>query len=514
MSGAQTPRIEKRPEAVGTHGPRVVAFAAACGVNLDAWQAYVIDALFAVDANGRWAATEFGLLVSRQNGKGEILVAYDLAHLFMFPRQDGRRKTTLHTAHEMKTAIDGFSRLTSVIESQPQLMKLVHRIYTANGQEGVVLRKRKGQKQADRIRFVARSKNSGRGFSADVIVQDEAQEESQAARNALTYTQSAVPNRQELFMGTVPEEGVNDAEVFEGVRDRGRALHSSRTGWMEWTPVGSDDPDLAGAIDRADPAVWAASNPAAPHRIGWDVISEQHDRATTPSKEASSRERLSIWPNRDEAAEQSNSDVDMDRWYEFEVSTWLSRRVALAVSIGRGGGYSSICGAQRLDDGRILVQHLATNAGTLWLAGRLKELRAELSARLVVLDEKNAATVTSDLTRAGVRYIGMHMSEVAAAFDMTIEYINGGVVAHPPQPELDDALAAAVPRVMNKPQNLKTWDQGDPMVPSSAVQAMSLAIWGLKKTESRTSSSSTAVPAVLSSSEGAARSDDVLTMRF
>lgn len=516
LSGSQRPRIESRPEAVGTYGPKVTAFAAACGVQLDDWQSYVIDGLFAVTEEGQWASTEFGLLVSRQNGKGEILVAYDLAHLFLFPRSDGRRKTILHTAHEMKTAIDGFERLKSVIESQPQLMRMVAErgIYTANGREGIVLKPRKGQKLGDRIRFVARSKNSGRGFSGDVIVQDEAQEESQAAHNALTYTQSAVPNRQELFTGTVPEEGVNDSEVFEGVRDRGRSGTASSTGWMEWTPEGSDDPELAPGIDKADPGVWAQANPAAPHRIQWDTIQDQHDRDTTPGRDAFGRERLSIWPNRDEAAEQSNSDVDMDRWYEFEVSTWLSRRVALAVSIGRGGGYSSICGAQRLDDGRILVQHLATNAGTLWLAGRLKELRSELSARLVVLDEKNAATVTSDLTRAGVRYIGMHMSEVAAAFDMTIEYINGGVVAHPPQPELDDALAAAVPRVMNKPQNLKTWDQGDPMVPSSAVQAMSLAIWGLKKTESRTSSSSTAVPAVLSSSEGAARSDDVLTMRF
>lgn len=515
MSGAQRPRIEKRPESVGTYGPQVVRFAAACGVRLDDWQAYVIDALFAVNAAGQWAGTEFGLLVSRQNGKGEILVAYDLAHLFLFPRKDNRRKTTLHTAHEMKTAIDGFSRLTSVIESQPQLMKRVHRIYTANGQEGIVLNKRKGQTQADRIRFVARSKNSGRGFSADVIVQDEAQEESQAARNALTYTQSAVPNRQELFMGTVPEEGVNDSEVFEGVRDRGRSTDPSRTGWMEWTPAGSEDPDLADTIDRADPAVWAASNPAAPHRIGWDVIAEQHERDTTPGKAAFSRERLSIWPNRDEAAEASNSDLDMDRWYENEVSTWLSRRTALAVVIGRGGGYSSICGAQRLEDGSILVQHLATNAGTLWAPGRVKDLRKELSTRLLVLDEKNAATITSDLARAGQRYMAMNMSEVAAAFDMTIEYNNAGLLKHPPQPELDDALAAAVPRVMNKAQNLKTWDQGDPLVPSSAVQAMSLAIWGLKKSEAQQERTAGAAPQVLAA-ETTPRADDtdVLTMRF
>lgn len=515
LSGAQRPRLEKRPPSVGSYGPRVVEFAAACGVTLDDWQGYVLDGLFAVDADGQWAATEFGLLVARQNGKGEILVAYDLAHLFLFPRPDLRRKTILHTAHEMKTAIDGFQRLKGVVESQPQLMRRVHQIYTANGQEGILLKPRKGQRLGDRIKFVARSKSSGRGFAGDVLVQDEAQEESQAAHAALTYTQSAVPNRQEVFLGTVPEDGVNEAEVFEGVRDRGRSSEPDRTGWMEWTPEGSEDPDVADELDRADPAHWAQSNPAAPHRIRWETIREQHDRDTSPGREIFGRERLSIWPDRRDAGLEANSDLDMVQWEESERELWLSRRTVLAVVIGRGGGYSSICGAQRLEDGAILVQHLATNAGTLWLPERLKELRRELSSRLVVLDEKNAATITSDLTRAGLKYMAMHMSEVAAAFDMFLEYNNAGLIAHPPQPELSEALTAAVPRVMNGPQNLKTWDQGDPLVVVSPVQAVTLAVWGLKKTESVRSPTSTAQPQVLSGSSSGPSDDlDVLTMRF
>lgn len=521
LSGAQRPRLEKRPPAIGTYGPKVVEFAAACGVTLDDWQAYVLDGLFAVDEEGQWAATEFGLLVARQNGKGEILVAYDLAHLFLFPRPDGRRKTILHTAHEMKTAIDGFQRLKGVVESQPQLMRRVHQIYTANGQEGILLKPRKGQRLADRIKFVARSKSSGRGFAGDILVQDEAQEESQAAHAALTYTQSAVPNRQEVFLGTVPEDGVNEAEVFEGVRDRGRSSEPDRTGWMEWTPEGSEDPDVADELDKSDPAHWAQSNPAAPHRIRWDTIREQHDRDTTPGHAIFGRERLSIWPNRRDDVIEANSDLDMVQWEENERELWLSRRTVLAVVIGRGGGYSSICGAQRLDDGGILVQHLATNAGTLWLPERLKELRRELSARLVVLDEKNAATITSDLARAGIKYMGMHMSEVAAAFDMLIEHNNAGLIVHPPQPELTEALAAAVPRVMNAPQNLRTWDQGDPMVVVSPVQGITLAVWGLKKTESQPSRSSIAAPQVLTGGgtsapniPSATTGGDVLTMRF
>ena len=45
--GSQRPRIEKRPEAIGTLGPKVSQFAKLCGVMLDDWQSYVIDGLFA-----------------------------------------------------------------------------------------------------------------------------------------------------------------------------------------------------------------------------------------------------------------------------------------------------------------------------------------------------------------------------------------------------------------------------------------------------------------------------------
>ena len=42
-----------------------------CGVNLFPWQRHVMDGLFSVDAGGKWAATEFGLLVARHAGAEE-----------------------------------------------------------------------------------------------------------------------------------------------------------------------------------------------------------------------------------------------------------------------------------------------------------------------------------------------------------------------------------------------------------------------------------------------------------
>lgn len=449
-------------------------------MRLDDWQAYVVDALFDVDADNEWAATEFGLLVSRQNGKGEILVAYDLAHLFLFPRPDLKRKTILHTAHEMKTAIDGFQRLAGVVESTPQLNRRVDRIYTANGQEGIILKKRPGQILGDRIKFVARSKNSGRGFTGDIIVYDEAQELAKVARDALTYTQSTIANRQEFYTGTVPEEGINELEVFEGLRDRGRGDTAARTGWMEWTPKGSEDPKLAAEIDLSDEEVWAESNPAKDIRIRTETIAEQFQRAAS-NLESFGRERLSIWPNRPEATDTVHNDIDLEAWKaSTDKTAMLGPAPVLAIALGRGGGYATIAAASRTGGESIFLETKDTRAQTLWVPGALKALVAKLQPSLVVLDAKNCAPILTDLDMAGIAYMAVNVGELAGGFGLIVESVNAGLVVHRGQDDLLQSLKHATPRPLAGGQ---TWDQSDPSEPITQIQAVTLAHWGVKKSE-------------------------------
>lgn len=480
LRGSQRPRIEKRPESIGTLGPKVSQFAKLCGIILDDWQSYVIDGLFAVDEANEWAATEFGVLVARQNGKGEILVAYDLAHLFLFPRLDRRRKSILHTAHEFKTAMDGFDRLRGVIESVPRLSARVEQIYKGNTAE-ILLKKAPGQTSlGNRIKFVARSKNSGRGFSADVVVYDEAQELGVAARNALTYTQSAIPNRQELYTGTVPEEGLNDSEVFEGVRDRGRSTAPDRTGWAEWSPAGSEDPDLADVLDLSSDVVWAESNPAKDIRIRTETIAEQHERDTSPNKQDFARERCSVWPNRRPEQEVIHNDVSLQAWSDGkDEDAVLGSPPVLAISLGRGGGYATISAASRSGD-RIFVETRDTRLQTLWVPAAVAALVKDLKPMLVVLDEKNCAPILTDLTAAGVKYMAVNAGEVAGAFGSMVESINAGFVVHRGQEDLLQSLRHATTRPL---VGGLTWDQSDPTEPITQIQSVTLAHWGVKKAE-------------------------------
>lgn len=477
------PSVEKRPDSVGSYGERVSEFAAACGVNLFPWQRYVIDGLFAVDAAGKWAATEFGLLVARQNGKGEVLVAYSLAHLFLFPRADNKRKTIIYTAHEVKIAADGFARIRGVIESVPRLADRVAHIYTANGQEGIVLKPRKGQALGDRIKFIARSKNSGRGFSADVLIQDEAQEESEAAHAALSYTQTSVPNRQEFFAGTVPEDGVNDGAVFEGVRDRGRSDAVSRTGWMEWSLPGSQEPGAE--LDMSDEEGWAAANPSVGVIEGFDLgrIAEELARDTSPGAAIFGRERLSVWPDRAPDAEVVLNDLDMGQWGEgvVPVRPAVGASVVLAPVVADSGGYGSIAGAWRLPDGRIYVEHLDTRVQTAWIPQRLAELKSELGASSVVMDERKNAAIIADMGKVRLKYLRMNATEVAAAYAMTLEAVNTGRVVHRDQVEVTLSLRHAQPRKVGAYG--WTWEQSNESEPVSQAQAITNAIWAVNNLE-------------------------------
>lgn len=482
LLGDQRPRLESRPDAVGSWGELAVDFATAAGMKLEDWQEYVVWAWHDVDTNGKWAASECGLLVSRQNGKSEALVAFDLARLFLFPTEDRRRRTVLHTAHELKTATETFEKVSAIVAANERLMDMVDHIYTANGKEAILLKPRPGQLLGDRLRFVARSKGSGRGFAANDIVYDEAQELSPAARKALTYTQSTIPNRQEIFAGTVPGED-NDGEVFEGVRDRGRA-GARRTTWQEWSPDGAEDPKRAASIDVNDPRTWQQAVPAMGTWIDPSTVEEQVARAL--DRDELLAERFAVWPSRPDEVAESLSELDLQAWIDaggaFPVEGAAPGAV-IAIAVSKGGGSATVAAARRVDAEHIAVEHKKTAAGTLWVAAYVKQLKALLGDALVVLDPKNAVAVVASLQGAGVRYMAMNLDEIAGAHGLFIEHSNAGAVVHRDQPEVTASLQFAGVRNLGRGGG-QTWEQSDAKKPITHAQAVTWAVWGVLKRES------------------------------
>lgn len=464
---------------MGSRADEALDLAYLAGLRCDPWQEIELDAIFSIDEAGRWACTEYGKLVARQNGKGNIILPFELAHLFLWPKPDGEPKTIVHTAHELKTAKEAFRRLKRVITSSPILMGELlggeRGIKDNNNERGFELA------NGNRLLFIARSKNSGVGFSVDVLVVDEAQQTPMAAMDALLFTTSAMDNTQVLFTGTVPDE-LNDAEYWEGVRDRGRSGSDPRTGWSEHNPVGSDDPKKADKIDIRDPENWKASNPGLGYRAGLNraTIEDEISRLTP---DAVRRLRFSVWPNRVPEAVAKLSDLDLKVWnrHARDDAGVSGDGMVLSLALGRGGGYGTIGKAIRLDSDHIAVEHEHTARGTLWIADWLKRVKAENGNALVVLDPKNAASVLSSLDTAGVKYLAMNLDEIAAAHSLFIEHVNAGMVPHRPQDEVTKSLELATTRNIGRAG--VTWEQSDPTKPITMAQAVTWALWGVLKSE-------------------------------
>ncbi|QOC26053.1 hypothetical protein IC744_06775 [Microbacterium hominis] len=513
LVGRQEPRLLRIPERAGSLADEALDLAYLAGVGCDPWQEIELDAIFSIDAFGRWVCTEYGKLVARQNGKGNIILPFELAHLFLWPKPDGEPKTIVHTAHELKTAKEAFRRLKRVITGSPILMGELlggeRGIKDNNNERGFELA------NGNRLLFIARSKNSGVGFSVDVLVVDEAQQTPMAAMDALLFTTSAMDNTQVLFTGTVPDE-LNDAEYWEGVRDRGRSGSDPRTGWSEHNPEGSDDPDRASLIDIRDPENWKASNPGLGYRAGLNraTIEDEISRLTP---DAVRRLRFSVWPNRRPAEAAKLSELDLEVWkrHEREDAGVTGDGVVLSLALGRGGGYATIGAAVRADSESIAVEHLHTDRGTLWVAPMLKELKAQHGNALVVLDPKNAASVIASLDQAKVKYLAMNLDEIAAAHTLFIEHVNAGLVPHRSQDEVTKSLELATTRNIGRAG--VTWEQSDPTKPVSMAQAVTWALWGVLKSEAspkRQPAPLPPSPTVVRRADGGRHEEDLRTIRF
>lgn len=288
LEGAQEPTFSWGPDGDTEHAERAIEVATLLGLTPDPWQETVLRTWMRTNDEGRWAAGRWGIAVPRQNGKNalvEVLEIYCAAFLGL---------KILHTAHEVKTTVKAFNRVVSFFE-RADMDARVKSITHGRGEQAILLN------NGGSIEFIARTKNSGRGFTVDMLVFDEAQEFTEDAQAALLPTISAAPSGDpvQVILGTPPSESVN-GEVFQRVHALAHEEIDPRLAWCEWAVVGD--------IDVTDRDLWAASNPALGLRLLEPTI---EDEFGSFSREYFARERLGMW-----ASDSQLSVIPTDDWDE------------------------------------------------------------------------------------------------------------------------------------------------------------------------------------------------------
>lgn len=454
MLDSAPPRFRNVPAAPSSAGQEAVDLAASAGLFLDPWQQDVLIGALGESADGGWAATEVGVTLPRQNGKGAILEARELFGLFL----DDRERLQTHTAHRFDTCLEHFKRIRDLIEGTPDLARKVKRIREANGDEGIELL------DGSRLNFKARSKGSGRGFSGDLVVLDEAFWLMELG--SLIPTMSGRPNPQVWYTSSAPLPRV-ESDVLRRIIKRGRA--GGKMAYFEWSVTNPED--------------WAQANPALGYRMSEEFIDIERG-SLTPAEFA--LERCGIFPDPDAQQAPKWAAVSAADWAarqsgetEAEASQpgWLVGEVALAIELTTDRTTSTIAAAGVCREGGIGADIVAQGQGTAWVVDHVKGLAADKSrpvGRVVIDPRSPAGSLIGDLTAAGVAVTECPTVDLVKATGSLFDDIRDGAFVHRGSPELTAAVAAAKTRKYGDASLIDRWGDAD-VTPFIAVD---LARWG------------------------------------
>lgn len=463
--GAQTPVYDTGPQGLTTAGPEVIELYRRSGRDLDPWQRYCMNRMCQERPDGKWAALETACIVPRQNGKGDIITARQIAGLFLFGS-----KLSLYSAHEFKTATEMFLRLKEVIDNSDDLRRRIKRISEANGEEGIELL------NGNRLRFIARSRGSGRGFTGTDIYLDESFKLSAAAVGAIMPTMSAMSitgNPQIMYFSSAPHL---DSEQLRKILKRGREGLAKRLCYLEWctrNPKASYD----------DLESWYDANPALGIRIAEEFV-----RTELESMEENefARERLGIV----EELDALETVVDMDMWSELaDPMSKRTGRIMIAADITPERSWGSIAFCGRRKDGLWHVEIHRHSRGVGWMLAEIRRLCRRKDVIGVVIDDKSpASTLIADLEQGDGKKI-----EPVTVFRTTTQdmatacgYFYDGVqvteeslptVRHIGQAPLTTALAGAEKRTIGT-AGAWAWDRRNPSVDITPLVSVTLALWG------------------------------------
>ena len=418
---------------------------------LDPWQSSVLTDWLGRAGSGLWAAPTCGGSVPRQNGKSLLVQGRAEAGMILFNEQ------VIYTAHLQKTATETFEEMRDFFQS-PGLVNYVEDFRNALGREQIIL------KNGARIKFLARTRNGGRGQHGDLLIFDEAQELDEVAQASFLPAISASLNPQTLYVGTPPGPEACGV-VFRGIRQRALDGKSGKLSWFEFSV------DEIGDIKER--RRWAATNPALGRRILESTIEGEADQM---DPDMFARERLGWWTPVDD--HKQDLAIDGNAWEACRSSEPKPEgKTAYGVKFSADGSAVCLCGAVIPKDGpaRIsMIELRPTGMGTQWLADWLNERYSK--AACVVIDGRNGVDVLieklSGTWRIKNSVIRPSSRDVIAAAGTLTDALNEKRVTwYEGQEALRDSALTSVKRPIGG-----GWGFGGDN--SAPIEAAALALWG------------------------------------
>lgn len=469
--GSQLPRIESYPLFATSAGDDAIDLAAIAGLVLDPWQEYVLRSSLGEKPNGKWSSFRCALVVPRQNGKNALLEARELAGLFLFGE-----KRIIHTAHEVKTAREAMMSLMNRMKASDDLMEMVA------GFEGDFDKDFSGMKtgndpsitlkNGNKLSYAARSKGSGRGFTGDLIILDEAyalRADEMAAMVPTMAARSMVGNPQLWFTSSA---GMPESDLLNAIRQEGIARSSDRLAYFEWSA--DDDADIN------DVDAWYTANPGLGIRISEQYVMDELETMLsdpTEGKEKFNRERLGIW-----AKLGGESVFPAGVWSNLgDEDSRPGDRIVFAVDVSPSRDSASIALLSYRDDELVHGEIVENRVGTSWVGSRLGELVERWNPVAVVAIAGSAAeSLIPTWKREGVRVKLIKFVDYVQACGVFFDWVSQGKFRHLG----DDLLTVAIDGAKQSWRSDGAswyWSRKNSDVDITPLVALTVAVAGLEK---------------------------------
>jgi hypothetical protein len=382
---------------VSTGWPAVRDTCAGFGVSFDPWQDGAGRAILAKRADGKYACSIGGAVISipRQVGKTFLIGAIVFALCLLFPGL-----TVIWTAHRARTAGETFSSMRAFAKRK-RVRPHIANVVLGSGDEAILFA------NGSRVLFGARERGFGLGFAnVGVLVLDEAQRLTEVAVDDMIPTMNQAANPLAFFTGTPPRP-TDPGEVFTRKRADALSGEDTDTLYIEFSADRGCDP--------MSHKQWAKANPSYPKRTPETAMLRMIKQLSADSFQ---REGLGIWDEEVGAGE-------IPRWIELadKHSTIVSNPTwSLAVSpLELGPQWACFGLAGRRADGRFHVEALDHRAGTWWVKARAKEIYDEKKIPLRMRPTGAENGLIAPLREAGVEVEEVSANDSSQAFGSFID---------------------------------------------------------------------------------------------
>jgi hypothetical protein len=467
--GDQKPRVDQFIDGDIWLADKTIQLMAAYGVKLLPWQKAEIYRWMAVyegeDGNWLWSNPKAGLLVPRQNGKTEILIARIIGGMVFM------KEALIYTAHSDKTVDEVKRRVQNFFyQSEEEIRDLLNSEFDKEPKSLDYIELRtKG-----RCVFRTRTRTGGLGTTNDTLILDEAQEETDAQQEALLPTISAgkSQNQQIIRVGTPPSGGGNGT-VFIRIRQNVIDGKDHETCWQEWSVELLTDP--------SDEEAWFKCNPSLGYFL---ILAAVRNEAKDMAEDSFNKMRLG-WI----AGIESKRAIPDAYWSvlkKAKVEVADDATFVYAIKFAPDGSAVSLSIGVNMPDDKVhveLIERKPMSAGLSWLVTWLTDdnSRWRKCSKLIIDGAAGTQLLLEELVRIDRRIskkiLTPNVKEAGAAYASFSDAVEHGKLTHYDQPALNMSIKTVKKRGIGR-DGMFGYASMNSDIQSDPTESVSFAYYG------------------------------------